>query len=49
MSPHEKKGNTRMPIPKQKFNHNPIPTSLFVFDIYLLFLDENNVGTIDSF
>ena len=30
MSFNEKKGNKRMPTPKQKLIHNPIPISLFV-------------------
>ena len=30
ISPHEKKGNKRMPTPKQKPIQNHIPTSLFV-------------------
>ena len=30
MPPHEKAGDKRMPTPKQKLIHNPIPTSLFV-------------------
>ena len=44
----KKKGNKRMPTPKQKLIHNPIPTSLFLSDICLL-LDEDSAGTIDSF
>ena len=34
----KKKGNKRMPTPKQKLIHNPIRTSLFFSDIYLLFV-----------
>ena len=30
MSGHEKKGNKKMPTPRQKVIHNPIPTSLFL-------------------
>ena len=29
MSPHEKEGNKKMPIPRQEIIDNPIPTSLF--------------------
>ena len=29
MSVHEKKGNKKMPTPRHKLIHNPIPTSLF--------------------
>ena len=43
-----KKGNKRMPTPKQKLIYNPIPTSLFLSDMCLL-LDEDTAGTIDSF
>ena len=31
MSSHEKKGNKKMPSPRHKLIHNPIPTSLFCF------------------
>ena len=48
MSPHEKEGEQGMPTPKQKLIHNPIPTSLFLSDMFLL-LDEGTVGTIDGF
>ena len=43
----KKKGNKRMPTPKQKLIHNPIPTSLFLSDMSLL-LDKDTAGT-DSF
>ena len=33
MSGHEKKGNKKMPTPRHKLIHNPIPTSLFCFKI----------------
>ena len=36
MSPHEKKGNKRMPTPKQKLIHNPIPTSLLLFKVSIV-------------
>ena len=39
----KKKGNKGMPTPKQKLIHNPIPTSLFLSDTFLL--DEDTVGT----
>ena len=39
----KKKGNKRMPTPKQKLIHNPIPTSLFLSDTFLL--DKDTVGT----
>ena len=48
MSPHEKERNKGMPTPKQKLIHNPIPTSLFLSDMFLL-LDEDTAGTIDNF
>ena len=44
----KKKGNKRMPTPKQKLIHNPIRTSLFPFDMYLLVVDEDTVGTINT-
>ena len=44
----KKKGNKGMPTPKQKLIHNPIPTSLFLSDMFLL-LDEESASTIDSF
>lgn len=31
-----------------KTYYNPIPTSLFVSDMFLLSLDEDTVGTIDA-
>ena len=43
----KKKGNTEMPILKQKLIHNPIPTSLFLSDMFLL-LDQDTAGTTDS-
>ena len=42
------KGNKGMPTPKQKLIHNPIHTSLFPSDMYLLIVDEDTVGTIDT-
>ena len=42
----KKKGNRMPSTPKQKLIHNPIPTSLFLSDIYLLFVDEDPAGTI---
>ena len=44
----KKKVNKGMPTPKQKLIHNPIPASLFLFDMFLL-LDEDTAGTTDSF
>ena len=44
----KKKGNKRMPTPKQKLIHNPIPTSLFLSDTHLLFVDEDSAGTSDT-
>ena len=38
MSPHKKEGNKTITTPKQKLIHNPIPTSLFPSDMYLLFM-----------
>ena len=40
----KKKGNKGMPE-LQKLIHNPIPTSLFPSDMYLLIVDEDTVGT----
>ena len=39
----KKKGNKGMPTPKQKLIHNPIPTSLFLSDTFLL--DQDTVST----
>ena len=33
MSLHEKKGNKKMPIPRQEVIDNPIPTSFFLKDV----------------
>ena len=44
----KKKGNKGIPTPKQKLIHNPIPTSLFLFHMFLL-LDDDTAGTTDSF
>ena len=44
----KKKWNNKMPTPKQKLIHNPIHTSLFLSDMFLL-LDKDTAGTIDSF
>ena len=33
MSLHEKERNKKMPTPRQKVTHNPIPTSLFCFNM----------------
>ena len=41
MSHHEKGGNKKMPAPRQKVIHNPIPTSLLakaVYDMYTCML-----------
>ena len=38
----KKKGNKKTPIPRQEVIDNPIPTSLFISDVYivvLLFVD----------
>ena len=35
MSHHEKEGNKKMPTPRQKIIHNPIPTSLY-FNLFLV-------------
>ena len=43
MSPHEKKANKRMPTPKQKLIHNPIPTSLFVFCVNILLVKKVSI------
>ena len=32
----KKKGNKKMPIPRQEVIDNPIPTSLFIFDNYVV-------------
>ena len=44
----KKKGNKGKPTPKQKLIHNPIPTSSFLSDMFML-LDEDTVGTTDGF
>ena len=44
----KKKGNKGMPTPKQKLIHNSIPTSLFPSDIYLMIVEEDTLGTIDT-
>ena len=48
----KKKGNKRIPIPKEKLVYNPIPTSLFLFDIYyvcvVFYVYEDTAGTIDT-
>ena len=44
----EKKVNKRMPTPKQKLIHNPIPTSLFLSNIYVPIV-EDTAGKIDTF
>ena len=41
----KKKGNKWMPTTKQKLVHNPIPTSLFPSDMYLLIVDKDTAGT----
>ena len=46
MSPHEKEGEQEYAYTKTTV-HNPIPTSLFISDMYLLFVDEAG-GTIDT-
>ena len=33
MSLHEKERNKKMPTPRHKVTHNPIPTSLFCFNM----------------
>ena len=33
MSLHEKERNKKMPTPKHKVTHNPIPTSFFAFNM----------------
>ena len=38
MSLHEKERNKKMPTPRHKVTHNPIPTSLFCFNILLVCL-----------
>ena len=35
MSLHEKERNKKMPTPRHKVTHNPIPTSLFCFNMLL--------------
>ena len=34
----KKKGNKKMPTPRYKLIHNPIPTSLFCFKMFRLFV-----------
>ena len=38
MSLHEKEKNKKMPTPRHKVTHNPIPTSLFCFDMLFVCL-----------
>ena len=38
MSLHEKERNKKMPSPRHKVNHNPIPTSLFCFNMLFVCL-----------
>ena len=38
MSLHEKERNKKMPTPRHKVTHNPIPTSLFCFNILFVCL-----------
>ena len=38
MSLHEKERNKKMPTPRHKVTHNPIPTSLFCFDMLFVCL-----------
>ena len=38
MSLHEKERNKKMPTPRQKVTHNPIPTSLFCFNMLFVCL-----------
>ena len=49
MSPHEKEGEQEGTYTKRE-TYNPIPTSLFLFDMYVLYLyvDEDTVGTINN-
>ena len=38
MSLHEKERNKKMPTPRHKVTHNPIPTSLFCFIMFFVCL-----------
>ena len=38
MSLHEKERNKKMPTPRNKVTHNPIPTSLFCFNMLFVCL-----------
>ena len=38
MSLHEKERNKKMPTPRHKVTHNPIPTSLFCFNMLFVCL-----------
>ena len=38
MSVHEKERNKKMPTPRHNVTHNPIPTSLFCFDMLFVCL-----------
>ena len=43
MSLHEKEMNKKMPTPRHKVTHNPIPTSLFCFNMLFVCLFVMNV------
>ena len=43
MSLHEKGRNKKMPTPRHKVTHNPIPTSLFCFNMLFVCLFVMNV------
>ena len=42
MSLHEKERNKKMPTPRHKVTHNPIPTSLFCFNMLFVCLFVTN-------
>ena len=46
MSLHEKERNKKMPTPRHKVTHNPIPTSLFCFN--MLFVCLHYIGKANS-
>ena len=49
MSLHEKERNKKMPTPRHKVTHNPIPTSLFCFNmLFVCLIVMNALGKANS-
>ena len=47
MSLHEKERNKKMPTPRHKVTHNPIPTSLFLPRLYTTYIFMQAIGCQD--